>query len=293
MLEGRVEETAALGELVHGERLVLGRLVDDGSLVNLMVDGDGSVLADVLVSVTLNHGLNHVVNVVRGVLKDTLTTVNNGLLLASIGNRIAGGVQSSELGLVLVRRDVVLPDVGNRDSLLVVLLRSVLGVENRLSVVLDVVDVTVNLALALNLLDFVAVTGLVGDGGKVLVVVCGRRGGGLAEETVLLGLVVVVTRGLGVLAEVLSATLDAAVDLALYTGTSAGGGSSRGAGRGGRVGNVVGAGRVGLDDVGGAITGGRVRGGGSLVVGVGLGGRGGRLVVGDGLLNLVDDGGHG
>lgn len=171
MLEGRVEETAALGEFVHGEGLVLGRLVDDGSLVNLMVDGDGSVLADVLVSVTLNHGLNHVVNVVRGVLKDTLTTVNDGLLLAGVGNRITGGVKGSELGLVLVRRDVVLPNLGDGDSLLVVLLRSVLGIEHRLGVVLDVVDVTVNLALALDLLDLVAVTGLVGNGGKVLVVV--------------------------------------------------------------------------------------------------------------------------
>jgi hypothetical protein len=250
-----------------------------------------------------------VMNVVRNVLVDLLAAVDDRLLAAGISDRVAGGVERGEVGLVLISRDVVLPDLGSRDDVLLVNLRGVLGVEDGLDVVLDVVDcekrcggvsvasslcndargeggvrrrgmaerrknrkeskerkkekrrtrrtVTVNLALALDLLNLVVVTGLVcerrngnggqqarreekrreegrkrrrrtGDGGEVLVVVGGSLGVGLGEETVLGRLVVGVVRGVSVLLEVgtvsslvlLDLVLDGVLDL-LTGGASA------------------------------------------------------------------------
>ncbi len=59
-------------------------------------------------------------------------------------------------------------DAGDGVDLLVDLLGAVVRVENGLGVVLDVVHVAVVLLLTDNLLDLVALVGLVSDGGKVL-----------------------------------------------------------------------------------------------------------------------------
>lgn len=62
MLAGRVEIAAVLGEFGDRECLVLHRLVDDGCLLNPLVDGDGGVDAVVLVGVALDFGLDDMVD---------------------------------------------------------------------------------------------------------------------------------------------------------------------------------------------------------------------------------------
>jgi hypothetical protein len=100
------------------------------------------------------------------VLDDLLALVDNDLLTRSVDDGVTGGVQSSELSLVLSGGNVRLPDLCDGDDVLAVNLRSVLGVEDGLDVVLDVVNVAVDLALALDLFDLVVVTSLVCVGEK-------------------------------------------------------------------------------------------------------------------------------
>merc|ERR1719487_562806 len=171
VLQGRVEVTAAGDKLVELERLVLHRLVNDRSLVDLLVNRDGGLDAVVLVHVTLNDRLDDVVNMVVVVLDNVLALVDNDTLTLALGELVAGGVERGELGLVVGGRNVLLLDLGGGDNLLLDVLGAVLGVEDRLDVVLDVVDVTVDFTLALNLLDLVDLVPLVSDRGKVLVVV--------------------------------------------------------------------------------------------------------------------------
>ena len=106
------------------------------------------------------------VNDVVNVLLDDLTLVDDGAFPRSLDKLIADGVEAHELVLVLIGRNVLLCksapsqrcqstvlwttdrrlsrkrtlDFGLRDNLLLNLLRSVLGVEDRLDVVLDVVN---------------------------------------------------------------------------------------------------------------------------------------------------------
>merc|ERR1719487_709250 len=191
VLQGRVEVTAAGDKLVELERLVLHRLVNDRSLVDLLVNRDGGLDAVVLVHVTLND-----------VLDNVLALVDNDTLTLALGELVAGGVERGELGLVVGGRNVLLLDLGGGDNLLLDVLGAVLGVEDRLDVVLDVVDVTVDFTLALNLLDLVDLVPLVSDRGKVLVVVSGSLGVGDVEEAVLARVLVLVVRREGRLLEV-------------------------------------------------------------------------------------------
>jgi hypothetical protein len=82
--------------------------------------------------------------------------------------------------------------------------------------------VTVNLALTLDFLNFVTLVSLVGNGSEMLVVVDGSLGVVLVQETILLRLLVVVSRGVGSLLDLLANRLVV---------TSSGGGSSSGGGR--------------------------------------------------------------
>merc|ERR1719487_2656731 len=202
VLQGRVEVTAAGDKLVELERLVLHRLVNDRSLVDLLVNRDGGLDAVVLVHVTLNDRLDDVVNMVVVVLDNVLALVDNDTLTLALGELVAGGVERGELGLVVGGRNVLLLDLGGGDNLLLDVLGAVLGVEDRLDVVLDVVDVTVDFTLALNLLDLVDLVPLVSDRGKVLVVVSGSLGVGDVEEAVLARVLVLVVRREGRLLEV-------------------------------------------------------------------------------------------
>lgn len=164
---GQVSTTTK--ELVLGDGLVVGRLVNDGSLVSDDVGRDGGLDTVVLVSVLLDDGLDNVVDVVVDVLLDTLTLVDDltveGSLSVSIGVLASNrGKESS----VLVGGGVGLVHLGDGVDLSVELLSRVLRVENGLSVVLDVVDVAVVVLLTDNLLDLMTLVSAVSDGGKVL-----------------------------------------------------------------------------------------------------------------------------
>jgi hypothetical protein len=65
---------------------------------------------------------------------NALALVDDGLLAGGLSDGVAGGVQSGEVGLVLVSRDVALLDVGDGNDLLGVDLSLVLGVEDGLDV---------------------------------------------------------------------------------------------------------------------------------------------------------------
>lgn len=231
-------------ELIAGDGLVVRRLVHNGCLVGDKVSGDGGVDAVVLVRVVLDDGLHNVVDVVVDVLLDDFATVNNlavdgclgVLVLVLAGNR-------GEQSCVLVGRGVSLVDTGDGVDLLVGLLGSVLRVEDWLSVVLNVVDVTVVLLLASHLLNLVALVNAVGDGAEVLNILINLA---VVEVEVLVGVQVVaslVADGaiLGVhIARATKAVLDLVGDL-LTGGLGAGGAG----GAGGAVGGcTVGGGRA-------------------------------------------------
>lgn len=219
VLDGRLEVTSTGNKVLDVHGLVSNRLVDDRSLVGLLVDGNNSVGPVVLVGVALDDRLNEVVNVVRSVGVDLLALVNDGLLGRTLATLIALSVQRSEHSLIFIGGNMTLLDVGFRVDLLVVLFLRVLSVENGLDVVLNVVNVSVNFALTFNFLNLVTLVGLVGNGSKVLVVVDGSLGVVLVEETVLLGLLVVVSGRVSVFPELVADRL---------VGTVGRGGSGRG-----------------------------------------------------------------
>lgn len=78
---------------------------------------------------------------VADVLGHALALVDDDTLLGRLGDGVLGArSERGELGLVLVGRDVALADLGRRDDVLALDLGLVLGVEDGLDVVLDVVD---------------------------------------------------------------------------------------------------------------------------------------------------------
>lgn len=81
----------------------------------------------------------HRTYVVVSVLVDLLAAVDDSALARCLDLGVVCMAERSELRLVLVRRDVILANVRHGDRLLVLDLGGVLGVENRLSVVLHVV----------------------------------------------------------------------------------------------------------------------------------------------------------
>lgn len=161
--------STATEEIVLGDGLVVGRLVNNGSLVSDDVGRDGGLDTVVFVGVLLDDGLDNVVDVVVDVLLDTLTLVDDLTVEGSLSMGV--GVLASdrgEEGSVLVGGGVGLVYLGDGVDLVVELLSRVLRVENGLSVVLDVVDVTVVLLLTNNLLNLVTLVSAVSDGSKVL-----------------------------------------------------------------------------------------------------------------------------
>jgi len=114
VLDVRLEVSSTGDEVLDVHGLVGNRLVNDGSLVGLLVNGNNGVGAVVLVGVTLDDGLNEVVDVVGGVGVNLLALVDDGLLGRTFGVRVAGSVQGSEHGLVLIGGNVTLLDLGFR-----------------------------------------------------------------------------------------------------------------------------------------------------------------------------------
>lgn len=163
------EDTSAAEEVFLGDGLMRSRVMDDGRAVQDVRGGDGGVDAVVLVGVLLDDRLDHVVDVVVNGLVDLLSLVHNDMVNTGVLNLVlvATSDGSEELS-VLVRVGVLLTHFGGGYDTGVVLLGLVLSVNDRLDVVLDVVLVAVQVALTLDFLNLVALTGLVGDMLQVL-----------------------------------------------------------------------------------------------------------------------------
>lgn len=120
-----------------------------------LVRWDSRVNGVVLVRVTLDHGLNHMVHMVVFTLVDDFSLVNNHAVLSQLLVLVVVAVQTSQDVLILVSIDVALVDFSSGHYVLMVLLVRVLGITNRLNVVLNVVQVTVDVTLPLDLLGLV------------------------------------------------------------------------------------------------------------------------------------------
>lgn len=211
VLDGRLEVSSSSDEVLEMHGLVSDRLVNDRSFVSFLLDRNDSVSTVVFVGVALNDGLDEVVNVVRGVGVNLFSLVDDGLLGRTFATLISVSVQRCEHVLVLIGSNVTFLDFGFGVNLLVVFFGTVLSVENRLNVVLNMVNVTVNLALTLNFLNFVTLVSFVSDRSQVLVVVNGSLRVVLVQETVLSRLLVVVSRRVSVLLDLVADRLVSSV----------------------------------------------------------------------------------
>lgn len=211
VLDGRLEVSSSSDEVLEMHGLVSDRLVNDRSFVSFLLDRNDSVSTVVFVGVALNDGLDEVVNVVRGVGVNLFSLVDDGFLGRTFATLISVSVQRCEHVLVLIGSNVTFLDFGFGVNLLVVFFGTVLSVENRLNVVLNMVNVTVNLALTLNFLNFVTLVSFVSDRSQVLVVVNGSLRVVLVQETVLSRLLVVVSRGVSVLLDLVADRLVSSV----------------------------------------------------------------------------------
>jgi len=248
----RLEVTSSRDEVLEGHRLVCNRLVNDRCFVSFLMNGDDSVGLVVLMGIPLDDGLNQMMNVMRSVGVNLLSLVDDDLLGRSLGTGVLGSVQRSEHSLVLIGSNVTFFDVGYRNDLLVMLFLLVLSVQNGLSVVLDVVDVSVNLALTLDLLNFMSLMSLMGNGSQVLVIVSSFLSISLVQKTILLRLRVMMLRRVSVFLELLSYrlvfTVSSVVGRKSRGRTSSGSSGSRGrnssGGRSSGRSSSVGTGRV-------------------------------------------------
>jgi len=204
------------------------------------------------VGIPLDHGLNQMMNVMRSVCVNLFSLVDDDLLGRSLGTSVLGGVQRSEHVLVLIGSNVTFLNVRDWYNFLVVLFLLVLSVQYRLGVVLDVVNVSVYLSLTFDLLNFMSLMSLVGNGSQVLVIVSSLFGISLVQKSILLGLRVVVLRRVSVFLELLSYRLVLSVSSVVggkSRGRTSGGrsnGRRRSSGRSSSVGTSgVGTGRVG------------------------------------------------
>lgn len=211
VLDGRLEVSSSSDEVLEMHGLVSDRLVNDRSFVSFLLDRNDSVSTVVFVGVALNDGLDEVVNVVRGVGVNLFSLVDDGFLGRTFATLISVSVQRCEHVLVLIGSNVTFLDFGFGVNLLVVFFGTVLSVENRLNVVLNMVNVTVNLALTLNFLNFVTLVSFVSDRSQVLVVVNGSLRVVLVQETVLSRLLVVVSRRVSVLLDLVADRLVSSV----------------------------------------------------------------------------------
>jgi len=196
--DSRAQFASALKERVHSDWLVGGRLVDDRCFVSGVVNWDDGVDAVTVNNFLFNDWLGNVVNVVLNVLVNLFAKVDNGALLATVGLSVLvlGSKTSKELAVFIGRR-VVFPDFSDWDSVGVVNFIADLFVNDGLDVVLNVVNVSVNVLLAFDFLDFNGSVVNVADVVQVLVVVSNVGSGRVefgANRVVVTGSVVKVGR---------------------------------------------------------------------------------------------------
>jgi len=196
--DSRAQFASALKERVHSDWLVGGRLVNDRCFVSGVVNWDDGVNAVTVNDFLFNDWLGNVVNVVLNVLVNLFAKVDNGALLATVGLSVLvlGSKTSKELAVFIGRR-VVFPDFSDWDSVGVVNFIADLLVNDRLDVVLNVVNVSVNILLAFDFLDFNGSVVNVADVVQVLVVVSDVGSGRVefgANRVVVTGSVVKVGR---------------------------------------------------------------------------------------------------
>jgi len=196
--DSRAQFASALKERVHSNWLVGGRLVNDRCFVSSVVNRDDGVNAVTVNDFLFNDWLGNVVNVVLNVLVNLFAKVDNGALLATVGLSVLvlGSKTSKELAVFIGRR-VVFPDFSDWDSVGVVNFIADLFVNDGLNVVLNVVNVSVNVLLAFDFLDFNGSVVNVADVVQVLVVVSNVGSGRVefgANRVVVTGSVVKVGR---------------------------------------------------------------------------------------------------
>jgi len=196
--DSRAQFASALKERVHSDWLVGGRLVNDRCFVSGVVNWDDGVDAVTVNDFLFNDWLGNVVNVVLNVLVNLFAKVDNGALLATVGLSVLvlGSKTSKELAVFIGRR-VVFPDFSDWDSVGVVNFIADLFVNDGLDVVLNVVNVSVNVLLAFDFLDFNGSVVNVADVVQVLVVVSNVGSGRVefgANRVVVTGSVVKVGR---------------------------------------------------------------------------------------------------
>jgi len=196
--DSRAQFASALKERVHSDWLVGGRLVNDRCFVSGVVNWDDGVDAVTVNNFLFNDWLGNVVNVVLNVLVNLFAKVDNGALLATVGLSVLvlGSKTSKELAVFIGRR-VVFPDFSDWDSVGVVNFIADLFVNDGLDVVLNVVNVSVNVLLAFDFLDFNGSVVNVADVVQVLVVVSNVGSGRVefgANRVVVTGSVVKVGR---------------------------------------------------------------------------------------------------
>jgi len=196
--DSRAQFASALKERVHSDWLVGGRLVNDRCFVSGVVNWDDGVDAVTVNDFLFNDWLGNVVNVVLNVLVNLFAKVDNGALLATVGLSVLvlGSKTSKELAVFIGRR-VVFPDFSDWDSVGVVNFIADLFVNDGLDVVLNVVNVSVNVLLAFDFLDFNGSVVNVADVVQVLVVVSNVGSGRVefgANRVVVTGSVVKVRR---------------------------------------------------------------------------------------------------
>jgi len=196
--DSRAHFASALKERVHSDWLVGGRLVNDRCFVSGVVNWDDGVDAVTVNDFLFNDWLGNVVNVVLNVLVNLFAKVDNGALLATVGLSVLvlGSKTSKELAVFIGRR-VVFPDFSDGDSVGVVNFIADLFVNDGLDMVLNVVNVSVNVLLAFDFLDFNGSVVNVADVVQVLVVVSNVGSGRVefgANRVVVTGSVVKVGR---------------------------------------------------------------------------------------------------
>jgi len=196
--DSRAQFASALKERVHSDWLVGGRLVNNRCFVGGVVNRDDGVDAVTVNDFLFNDWLGNVVNVVLNVLVNLFAKVDNGALLATVGLSVLvlGSKTSKELAVFIGGR-VVFPDFSDWDSVGVVNFIADLFVNDGLDVVLNVVNVSVNVLLAFDFLDFNGSVVNVADVVQVLVVVSNVGSGRVefgANRVVVTGSVVKVGR---------------------------------------------------------------------------------------------------
>jgi len=172
--------------------------VNDRCFVSGVVNWDDGVDAVTVNDFLFDDWLGNVVNVVLNVLVNLFAKVDNGALLATVGLSVLvlGSKTSKELAVFIGRR-VVFPDFSDWDSVGVVNFIADLFVNDGLDVVLNVVNVSVNVLLAFDFLDFNGSVVNVADVVQVLVVVSNVGSGRVefrANRVVVTGSVVKVGR---------------------------------------------------------------------------------------------------